>query len=156
MILGLIAGGVLRSERTPWQRMKWLCVAGVLGLALGVAADWFGVCPLVKRIWTPGWVLFSGGWCLLLLAGFYAVIDIVGARRWSFPLMVIGMNSIAAYCMAHLFDGFIMKNLKTNLGQNSFKLFGVAYEPLVHGAVTLLVLWLLLFWMYRKKMFLRI
>jgi len=156
MILGLIAGGVMRGERTPWSRVKWLCLAGVLGLALGAAADWFGVCPLVKRIWTPGWVLFSGGWCLLLLAGFYAVIDIVGVKRWAFPLTVIGMNSIAAYCMAHLFDGFIMKSLKTNLGQDFFNMFGAAYEPFVHGAATLLVLWVLLYWMYRRKIFLRI
>jgi predicted acyltransferase len=156
MILGLIAGGVLRSERTPWQRVRWFAIAGGFGLAFGAAADRFGLCPLVKRIWTPAWVLFSGGWCFLLLAGFYAVIDIVGAKRWAFPLMVIGMNSIAAYCMAHLFDGFIMKNLKTNFGQDFFNLFGTAYEPCVSGAATLFVLWLLLFWMYRQKAFLKV
>jgi predicted acyltransferase len=156
MILGLLAGGVLRSQRAPWSRVKWFGVAGVLGLALGAGADWFGVCPLVKRIWTPSWVLFSGGWCFLLLASFYAVIDIIGFKRWAFPLTVIGMNSIAAYCMAHLFDGFILKNLKTNLGPDFFKRFGAACEPFWHGAATLLVLWLLLYWMYRRKIFLKI
>ena len=72
------------------------------------------------------------------------------------PADLIGMNSIAAYCIAHLFDAFVLKNLKTNLGQDFFKLFGTAFEPLVHGAAALLVLWLLLFWMYRRKIFLRI
>lgn len=58
--------------------------------------------------------------------------------------------------MAHLFDGFISEALSTNLGVNAFKLFGAAYEPLVHGAAVLFFLWLILFWMYRRKLFLKI
>ncbi len=156
MILGLIAGGVLRSERAPWAKVRWLAVAGLVALAAGELFGWLGVCPVVKRIWTPSWVLFSGGWCLLLLAACYAMIDLRGWKGWSFPLVVIGMNSIAAYCMAHLFEGFIYKNLATHFGASFFKLFGAAYEPLLHGAAVLLALWLILFWMYRRKIFLRI
>ena len=156
MILGLIAGNVVRSERQPWAKVKWLAVAGVLGLAAGAALGWLGICPVVKRIWTPSWVLFSGGWCFLLLAAFYVVIDIWGFRRWAFPLVVIGMNSIAAYCIAHLFEGFIGSSLDTHLGANAFNVFGPAYKPLVHGALALFVMWLILLWMYRRKLFLRI
>jgi predicted acyltransferase len=156
MILGLIAGGIVRSERTPWAKVRWLAAAGAIGLAVGAALGWLGICPVVKRIWTPSWVLFSGGWCFLLLAGFYLVVDLWGRRRWAFPLVVIGMNSIAAYCMAHMFDGFIASSLKTHLGADAFHAFGPAYEPLVRGALVLLVMWLLLFWMYRRKLFLRI
>ena len=156
MILGLIAGGVVRSERAPRAKVKWLAAAGLIGLAAGTALGWLGMCPVVKRIWTPSWVLYSGGWCFLLLAGFYLLIDLWGRRRWAFPLVVIGMNSIAAYCMAHLFDGFIGSSLNTHLGAKLFEVFGQAYEPLVHGALVLLVMWLLLYWMYRRKLFLRI
>lgn len=156
MILGLIAGGVIRSERPPLARVKWLVAAGIIGLASGALLGALGICPVVKRIWTPSWTLFSGGWCFLLLAGFFAIIDVVGIKRWAFPLVVIGMNSIAAYCIAHLFDGFIIKNLKTHLGQDAFKFMGDPYEPLLHGAAVLLVFWLILFWMYRRKLFLRI
>jgi predicted acyltransferase len=156
MILGLIAGGVVRSERAPWAKVRWLAIAGLIGLAAGAALGWLGICPVVKRIWTPSWVLFSGGWCFLLLAAFYLLIDLWGRRRWAFPLVVIGMNSIAAYCMAHMFDGFIGSSLNTHLGADAFKVFGQAYEPLVHGALVLFVMWLLLFWMYRRKLFLRI
>jgi predicted acyltransferase len=156
MILGLIAGGVLRSDRSAIGKVNWLAIAGVVFLLTGALLGWLGICPVVKRIWTPSWVLFSGGWCFLLLAGFYAVIDLWGRKGWSFALVVIGMNSIAAYCIAHLFDGFIGKALKTNLGENSFKLLGEAYEPMVHGAAVLLFLWLILFWMYRRKLFLKI
>ncbi|HUR47101.1 MAG TPA: DUF5009 domain-containing protein [Candidatus Saccharimonadales bacterium] len=156
MVLGLIAGGMLKSDRTPSAKLKWLALAGVIGLASGALLGYLGICPVVKRIWTPSWVLFSGGWCLLFLAGFYGLIDVLQKRGFGFPLMVIGMNSIAAYCIAHLFEGFIMKALKTNLGQNAFQFMGNAYEPFLHGAATLLVFWLILYWMYRRKLFLRI
>jgi predicted acyltransferase len=62
MILALIAGGVMRSERAPWAKVKWLAFAGVIGLAAGAACGWLGICPVVKRIWTPTWVPYSGGW----------------------------------------------------------------------------------------------
>lgn len=156
MILGLIAGGVIRSERAPGAKLQWLLLAGIIGLVSGALIGWLGICPVVKRIWTPSWTLYSGGWCFLWLAGFYLVIEIVGFKGWAFPLAVIGMNSIAAYCIAHLFEGFILKNLKTHLGQNAFKICGDAYEPFLHGAAVLLVFWLILFWMYRRKIFLRV
>ncbi|HNQ72929.1 MAG TPA: DUF5009 domain-containing protein [Verrucomicrobiota bacterium] len=156
MILGLLAGGVLRSGRPAADKIKWLTIAGVVALGLGAGLGALGICPVVKRIWTPSWTLYSGGWSFLLLAGFYAVIDWWGRKGWSYPLIVVGMNSIAAYCMAHLFDGFISEALSTNLGVNAFKLFGAAYEPLVHGAAVLFFLWLILFWMYRRKLFLKI
>jgi heparan-alpha-glucosaminide N-acetyltransferase len=156
MILGLIAGNVLRSAREPLAKIRWLAVAGVIGLASGWALGALGLCPVVKRIWTPSWVLFSGGWCFLLLAGFYWVVDVMKFKRWAFPLIVIGVNSIAAYLIAHLFDGFIEKNLVTHLGQRPFQYFGTAYQPLVHGAATLAIMWVLLWWMYRRKLFLKI
>ncbi len=156
MILGLIAGGVLRSERAPWAKAKWLATAGLIGLTVGLALGWMGICPVVKRIWTPSWTIFSGGWCFLFLAVFYALMDLRGYKKWAFPLLVVGMNSIAAYCMAHLFESFISKNLSTHLGGNAFKVFGDAYEPLLHGAAVLFLLWLLLFWMQKRKIFLRV
>jgi predicted acyltransferase len=156
MILGLIAAGVIRSQRAQWAKVRWLAAAGIACLATGAALGWLGVCPVVKRIWTPSWTLFSGGWCLILMAGFYLLIDVWGCQRWSFPLVVIGMNSIAAYCMAPLWGNFIGQSLKTHLGANVFKLFGRPYEPLVYGALIVIVMWLLLYWMYRRKLFLRI
>jgi heparan-alpha-glucosaminide N-acetyltransferase len=156
MILGLLAGNVLRSTRDPMAKIRWLLVAGVIGLASGWALGALGISPVVKRIWTPSWVLFSGGWCFLLLAGFYWIVDVLKFRRWAFPLIVIGVNSIAAYLIAHLFDGFIEKNLVTHLGSRTFQAFGSAYQPLLLGAATLAIMWALLWWMYRRKLFLKI
>ena len=156
MILGLIAGGWLRSDKTPAAKLRWLAIAGVIGLAGGWVLGALGICPVVKRIWTPSWVLFSGGWCLLLLAGFHAILEGWRKQAWSFPWLVIGANSIAAYGMAHLFEDFISSTLKTHLGQKCFQIAGTAYEPLLHGAASLLVFWLMLLWLYRRKIFLRI
>src|SRR6185295_13101943 len=101
MILGLIAGRWLQRDWSAMKKLGVLILMGAICLAAGYAADYFGICPSVKRIWTPAWVLYSGGWCFLILAGFYATLDAVGLSGWAFPLRVIGMNSIAAYVMAH-------------------------------------------------------
>lgn len=156
MILGLIAGTWLRQDVSPWRKVRWLILAGLVGLAVGTALDLTGINPNVKRIWTPAWTLFSGGWCFLFLAGFYSIMDIGGWKAWAFPLQVIGMNSIAAYCLDHLISGFINQSLKTHLGQDIFKSFGPAYEPFVSGAATLFVLWLTLYWLYRRGILIRI
>ena len=156
MILGLIAASVVRSQRAPRAKVKWLVATGVVCLATGAALGGLGVCPVVKRIWTPSWTLFSGGWCLIFMAAFYLLVEVWGRKRWSFPLVVVGMNSITAYCITPLCGNFIGQSLKTHLGANVFRLFGRPYEPLVYGALIVIVMWVLLYWMYRRKLFLRI
>jgi heparan-alpha-glucosaminide N-acetyltransferase len=156
MLLGLFAGEVIRSERKPWDKIKWFVVAGCTGLLLGAGLSYLHVCPSVKRIWTPSWVLFSGGWCFLFLAAFYLLLDVWNRKGWAFPLVVIGMNSIAAYCIAHLFEHFVRTALVTHLGVGAMNRLGGAYSSLVEGTLTLLVFWLILFWMYRRRIFLRI
>jgi heparan-alpha-glucosaminide N-acetyltransferase len=156
MILGLLAGGVLRSDRSPLAKLRWFAVAAVIGLVSGWVLNATGICPVVKRIWTPSWTLFSGGWCFLLLAGFYALVDVARQRAVVFPLVVIGMNSIAAYCIAHLFEDFIGESLKRHLPVGTFSILGAHYERFLLGAAILLVFWLILFWMYRRRIFLRI
>jgi predicted acyltransferase len=138
MILGLCAGRWLR-ESAPAIPYRKLLTAGAAGIAAGLAIHFAGICPVVKRIWTPAWTLFSGGACFALLALFLRV-------RPPFWLVVIGMNSIAAYLIAHLpvpgpFGGVLR---------------GWPYEPLLSGATLLLAYWLILYVMYRRKIFVRI
>jgi len=158
MILGLIAGGWLKGGGTGWLKAGRMVLAGAGCFAAGLAADHFGVCPSVKRIWTPAWVLFSGGWCFVLIAAFYTVIDVMDFRTWSFPLRVVGMNSIAAYCIAdgHVVREFITSAFQTHIGFGVLDTWGAAYHPFVLGVVLLSVYWLILFWMYRRGIFLRI
>ena len=73
-----------------------------------------------------------------------------------FPLVVVGMNSITAYCVAELGREFVESSFRIHLGMRVLNAFGTALEPLVLGALTLLTYWLVLLWMYRRKIFLRI
>lgn len=154
MIFGLLAGGVLRSGVA--DRVRRLAVYGVAGMALGWMVDAVGIAPMVKRIWTPGWAVFAGGFTTLVLAGMYWVVDVRGWRKWTFPFLVVGMNSIAMYVLVHLIDGFLAESLRVHLGRGIFEVLGAQVAPVVQGAAVLTLLWLMLLWMYRRKIFLRI
>jgi len=156
MLLGLTAGDLLRRSHAPWGKIGRLALGGALLLLAGWALGALGICPVVKAIWTPSWVLFSGGWCFLFLAAFYVLVDIAGLKRWAFPLIVIGTNSIAAYSIAHFYPALAFNSLKRVVGGGVFRIFGDAYEPLVYGSAVLLGYWLFLFLLYRRKLFLRI
>jgi heparan-alpha-glucosaminide N-acetyltransferase len=155
MILGLAAGRWYRGY-APAIPIKRFVVAGVIGIAAGLVLHFTGICPVVKRIWTPSWTLFSGGICFLFLAGFSWIIDVKGHRRWAFPLVVVGMNSIAAYLIAHLFEDFVFSSFRIHLGDRPFAVFGPGLYPLLLGAAVLLTYWSMLLWMYRRKLFLKI
>jgi heparan-alpha-glucosaminide N-acetyltransferase len=155
MLLGLRAGEWFRSS-APKIPAKLFLITGTLLVASALMLHVTGICPIVKRIWTPSWTLFSGGLCFYFLAAFSWVIDVKSNRRWAFPLVVVGMNSIAAYLIADLLGEFIERSLHIHLGYRIFQLFGTALEPLMFGIVVLLIYWSILLWMYRKKIFLRI
>jgi predicted acyltransferase len=156
MLFGLVCGRWLKQEGSQREKIIILLKAGAICMVLAVIIHVSGICPIVKRIWTPSWTLYSAGWAFFILTAFYFLIDVKGWRRWAFPLVVIGMNSIAMYVMAHLIDGFILKGFQTIFGQNIYKTFGEAYASLFSGAVVLGTLWLILFWMYRRRLFLKI
>ena len=155
MILGLIGGRWLRAA-APEIPVRRLLLAGLAGVAAGLLLHFTHVCPVVKRIWTPAWTLFSGGLCFWFLAAFSWVIDVKRYRKWAYPLVVIGMNSIAAYCIAHFFEEFFSSSFRIHLGAHFFAFLGAGLEPLLRGAAILACYWLLLFWMYRRRLFLKI
>jgi len=155
MLLGVAAGRwyLASAPRIPLRRFL---LAAVALMAAGLLLHFTGICPIVKRIWTPSWTLFSGGVCFLFLAAFSWLVDVRKHRAIVFPLVVIGMNSIAAYVIAHLFEDFTQNSFRINLGASALNFLGPGWEPLVLGTLTLAVYWLMLFWMYRNKIFIRI
>jgi len=155
MLLGLFAGQWFRSA-APKIPIKRFLIAGALLAIAGLILHFTGICPIVKRIWTPAWTLFSGGICFLFLAGFSWIIDVKSQRKLAFPLVVVGMNSIAAYLIAHLFEDFVLSSFRIHLGTRFLNVFGTALEPVFLGAMALAVYWLILHWMFRNRVFLRI
>jgi heparan-alpha-glucosaminide N-acetyltransferase len=156
MIFGLLTGQLLRSTRPLTQKLTRLLGFGLAGVLLGQVIALAGLCPIVKRIWTPSWTLYSGGWVVLLLAGFVALIDWRGWKRWAFPLIVAGLNPITLYFMWQLLVEFVIKTIQRHFGQHVFEVLGAVYAPILEHLAVLAVFWLVLLWMYRRKIFLRI
>ncbi|MGB2717016.1 MAG: DUF5009 domain-containing protein [Vicinamibacterales bacterium] len=156
MILGLIAGDLLRRRHGQLTLVPLFAAIGTGLIGAGWMLHAIGVVPVVKAIWTPSWVLFSGGWCFLFLAAFYAVVDLGGVRRGVFPLTVIGMNSLVAYSMSHVYPAVAFNSLRRIFGSEAFRVAGTAYEPLVYGCAVLGCYWLVLFALYKLRIFVRI
>jgi len=156
MVFGLLAGQLLRGSLPIVRKLKYLVIFGFLGVIAGQVIAMAGLCPIVKRIWTPSWALYSAGWVTLVLAAFVAIVEWRGWKRWTFPFVVVGLNPITLYCMWQLMVAFVRDNLKRHAGPQVFEMFGAAYAPVLERAIVLLVFWLILLWMYRRKIFLRV
>jgi len=150
VMLGVIAGKLLKSEMSQKENVMWLTGLGagfiVIGLVWGI---WF---PIIKRLWTSSFVLYSGGYCFLLLALFYLIIDVLNYRRWAFFFKVIGMNAIAVYTVTHIFEfhhigDIFVGGLLNRIGP---------WDKFVQNLAAFIVVWLILYMMYRKRVFIKI
>ena len=152
MLFGLMAGEWLRGRASRWRTLGGLVLVGLVLLGAGwVLGE--TVCPLVKRIWTPSWAVFSTGWTLLDAGRLLLRHRHAAGRRWSFPLVVVGMNSIAMYCMSMTMRGWLRGVFRTFPGH---EIFSGIYGPIVDASMLLAVFWLVCLWMYRQKVFVRI
>jgi len=161
-ILGMLCGQLLISAAGKGKKLLLLLIGGALCLALGLAMGEFA-CPIVKRIWTPSWVLFSGGYVIWMLALFYFVFDVLPLKVLAFPLAVLGANSLAVYLMGELLRGWTMtKVVQIHLSGLLETIFGAEklqadmFGPIIYPATTVLVFWLVCLWMYRSKVFVRL
>jgi len=156
MLIGLLAGEYLRRPGTTQDKLAGLLKAGVALLAVGLAWHFTGTGPFVKRIWTPSFALGSGGLVLLMLAAAWYLTEVLQWRRWAFPLIVVGANSIVAYLLAHVFERGIIDGLNRHLTRAPFQILGEGLETPVRGLAVLAIFWLSLWWMYRRKVFVKI
>lgn len=153
MLMGLMCGQVIGDKSlAPGAKLKrfWISAALLLmtGALLGVTA-----CPVIKKIWTPSWTLYSGGYVIALLALFYWVIDVKKWNGWVFPFVVVGLNPLTMYLLGMLSKGFTRKALHTHLPDAFFT--GV-HGPIVEACLIALLFWLVVWWMYRNRVFLRL
>lgn len=156
MILGLWAGRELAEPQPTAQRLRRFGVCAAACIGSGWVLDVTGLCPMVKSLWTPSWVLFSGGLCLLFMAAAHWLVDLQGYRRAAFALIVIGSNSLAAYLLAHVYRAVSWGALRRVFGEAPFLIFGPAYQPLLYGSAVMLLFWLILWAMHRAGWHLRI
>jgi predicted acyltransferase len=156
MIMGLLAGEWLKGPASKERKLRGLVLAGFGLVVLGLLCQWAGICPIVKRVWTSSYTLYSGGLVVLMLSGFYALIEWKGWRRWAFPLIVVGMNSIAVYVMSWTMAEFVGDAIHRHFGRALSMWASPPLQTVLHGFSIILIFWIILFWMYRRKIFLRI
>ncbi len=141
---------LLTSAPTKQRVCFILLIAGLAALAFGLAVSpWF---PLIKRIWTPSFAVYAAGWTTLLLLAFYWSIEVMGWRKWSFPLVVVGMNSIAAYVLGGAFGGWFRSASTAWVGWLKGPL-GEAWWPVFQRGLFALFAWGVLYWLWRRKIF---
>ena len=150
VLLGVLAGQMLMSGRTPRSKVYRLLAAGSVSLVAGLL--WSLSFPVIKLMWTSSYVLISGGLSFLALALFCGIIDVLGYKKWAFGFIVIGMNSIAVYVATEIFDfrqvsNIFVGHLLPHMGR---------WAEFVEASAAFVVIWLILYWMYRKKEFIRI
>ena len=150
VMLGVFAGKILLSAQPEKKKAGLLALLGLGCLVIGkIWGIWF---PIIHHLWTSSLVLYAGGWSFLLLALFYLVIDVWGYKKWSFPFVVIGMNAIAVYVATHLFHFTFIGNVFVG---GLAKWLG-PWNEFVQELAALLVIWLILYWMYKKKTFIKV
>lgn len=156
MIMGLLTGEWLKCQKSKKETLRGLVVSGAALVLLGLVCQWVGICPIVKRVWTSSYTLYSGGLVILILAAFYAMMEWKGWQRWAFPLVVIGMNSIAIYVMSWTMTDFFGNALTRHFGRAIEMISGPTFQPVLHGFLLMVIFWFILYWMYRRKLFLKI
>jgi len=154
-LLGVLTGQFLMKEDKNLISMKkalYVGTAGILFLGLGLA--WDLALPIIKKIWTSSFVIFAAGWSMILLSVFYLIIDVWKFKKWSFFFVVIGSNSIFIYaCQSGLFDLRRTSEFFFN-GFIKYPLDASA-QALIASVAYLLVSWLFLYFMYKRKIFLK-
>ena len=149
-LLGTLAGDWLRAGPPSYRRAGALAAAGLACIVVGYA--WSPWLPIIKNLWTSSFVLVSGGWCLILVALFHALVDVAGWQRALFFFTVIGANAITIYLAQRVIDfgkiaDFFCGGLAGLAGD---------WKSVVLGAGVIGVKWLLLWFLWRQRVFLRV
>lgn len=160
VMTGVFASRIIISKNIDVSFLKFknpmitktvlIAIIGATLVALGLVIDL--AYPIVKHIWNPTFVIFSSGLCFLLVALFYFIIDVKGIRKWSFWLKVIGMNSIAIYMAGHFINfEAIVNKLIFGLEQ-----FTHAYYPFILSVGGMVLIYIIMYWMYKKGTFIKV
>jgi predicted acyltransferase len=150
VLLGVLAGELLLSARSQKFKCALLFAygAGLLGLGL----LWSLWLPVIKLLWTSSFVLVAGGLSCLMMAIFFLIVDVAGYRKWVFPFSVIGANALAVYMATELYDfrqigNIFVGHLLPRVGR---------WDDALASSVAVLIIWLLLYWMYRTRTFIKL
>jgi predicted acyltransferase len=153
-IWGVLAGQLLMSERSDWRKVRQLVLAGIIALVIGYGLSYFT--PIIKRISTSTFVLVSGGYCLLALALSYWWIDILKRRRGVWIMTIVGMNPLFIYLFSHIGGADLLRKIIAPITYELSFLIGDLPAGIVLSLATLWLLWGLCYFLYKRRIFIRI
>lgn len=153
-IWGVLAGQLLMSDRSNKKKMQILIISGVAGLVIGYGLSPFT--PIIKRISTSTFVFASGGWSILALALCYWVIDILKYQKGVLLFTIVGLNPLFIYLFAHVGGADLIKSMVLPFSNALFGWTGELNAHLILSLVVLFFLWYICYWLYKKKIFIRI
>jgi predicted acyltransferase len=154
----VVAGKILISNTSASEKLKPLVIAGLIGLVVGYAMDFAGITPIIKRIATTSFTIVSGGWCLLVLAATYWLVDVKKVRAGVFFFSIVGMNSIFIYLFTQTvghqwvndFTAIFTDGVLSWLGANAYTM------AIVASIAVFALYWYLCYWLYKRKIFFKI
>ncbi len=151
-VLGAWAGDILRNDKfKEMTKIKWLVLIGVGAIGLGLL--WGLHFPINKRLWSSSFILLTSGMAFLILSLFYWIIDIKGYKKWSFFFVVIGMNSLFIYLANHFIS---FSNTSHLLFSGIYSIAPEKWHPAFEAFGGLMVLWLMMYFLYKKKIFFKV
>ena len=151
---GVLAGIVLRSSRSSSSKVGILFISGLFGILVGYALN--PLTPIIKRICTTSFVIVSGGWCLIGLAFSYWLVDLKGFRKIPHFFAIVGMNSIFIYIFVHTHGSKWLEGIISPFSRGLFGWMGEIPAQIVTALILLISLWGICYWLYRKKLFIKI
>ena len=150
-LIGVLVGKIIFGNRNKADKTRLLIISG---FAMIIAGKLWGLFfPIMRCYMTSSFVLVSVGIAVLLLASFYLIIDVWGYAKWAFFFIVFGANSIAIYMMAHLFDFRLIGNILVG-GLSS--LFSSNVQAFIQAVTAMIIMWLIMYYLYCKKTFIKI
>lgn len=150
-VFGSIAGDILRKEYSETRKTAMLVLFGIVAVAIGLL--WNMHFPVNKKLWSSSFIMLTSGLAFLALALFYWIIDVKGYRKWAFFFEVIGLNSLTIY-FAWRFIGF--KQTASELFSGIYRPLPQEWDPVFDALGGALLVWILLYILYKKKIFIKI
>jgi heparan-alpha-glucosaminide N-acetyltransferase len=150
-LLGAWTALFLMRKKPHTTNLKVILLSSAFCFASGLALSLLN--PMVKRLWTSSFTLYSSGWVFLLLAAFYWLVEVRGWLKPMFPLLILGMNSIFVYSVSMVLYGWLDRAVGVFSGR--FTSAGI-FSPVLQATTVLLVMWYLCYWLYKRKIFLRL
>lgn len=153
-IWGVLAGQLLMSNKTNKKKIQLLVIAGVIGLIIGYGFSYFT--PIIKRISTSTFVFVGGAWSILALALCYWLIDVKKYQKGVLFFAIVGMNPLFIYLFAHVGGADLIKKIFLPFSNALFGWTGTLNSDIILSIVVLFFLWFICYYMYKKKLFIRI